>query len=139
MNTNAAHPQKPTDETDRQRRVEGVEGVEATPPLLNTNAYDTQHMAVAKHSVASPLAREIDLSKYCNVPRGTTVQVDVKGDRSRFELVCTRRNRWVLEGALDSAELTAVYGDGDQIEKPTRVPQWLAIVAREFGVHEVEL
>ncbi|MFP8891818.1 hypothetical protein ACLI4U_18910 (plasmid) [Natrialbaceae archaeon A-CW2] len=97
-------------------------------------------MAAREPTQASPLAQTIDLAKFCNVPRGTTVRVDVRGDRSSFELVCERRNRWVLEGELDTAELTAVYQRGGEIvDKPATVPGWLSAVAREYGIDEVSL
>ncbi|WP_276257160.1 hypothetical protein [Halomontanus rarus] len=89
-------------------------------------------------SAALERATTIDLSALgLEVPSGTTATIEVNGDRSRYEVVLERRgDRWIVEGAGDSAELTGVYGDHED-EKPEHVPGWIVRVLAEFDIREV--
>ena len=85
---------------------------------------------------------EIDLSAFVDdMPAGATAELSVAGDRSGYELEFARRDdRWTIEGAGDSAELTAVYSVGDVTrEKPERVPGWIRAVCAELDIREVSV
>lgn len=84
----------------------------------------------------------IDLSVFVDdVPSGTTAELSVTGDRSSYELEFARRDdRWTIEGAGDSAELTAVYSVGETVrKKPERVPSWITAVLEQFDIREVSV
>ncbi|WP_076610906.1 hypothetical protein [Natronorubrum thiooxidans] len=84
----------------------------------------------------------IDLSMFVDeLPAGTTVELAVTDDRSRYTLEFARRDdRWTIEGAGSSAELTAVYATGNTVcETPERVPGWIEAVCAELNIFEVSV
>lgn len=85
---------------------------------------------------------QIDLSAFSDeVPAGTTADLAVAGDRSSYELEFARReDRWTIEGAGATAELTGVYSTGEGVrEKPERVPGWIRAVLEQFDIREVSV
>lgn len=82
----------------------------------------------------------VDLSTYVpNVPEGTIAALEVRGSVDAFVIEVERDYRWTLEGTLDSAELTGVFGDDGMAEKPERVPGWIECLLGEFGIEEVSV
>ena len=71
-------------------------------------------------------ATEIDLAALgCPVPSGTTAEVTIRGSPASFVAELERNHRWVVEGSTASAELTAVYGGGEETALPAAVPEWI--------------
>ncbi|MFC6720985.1 hypothetical protein ACFQGT_00350 [Natrialbaceae archaeon GCM10025810] len=84
----------------------------------------------------------IDLGAFVDgLPSGTTADLEVRGDRSSYELEFRRNGyRWIVEGAGSAAELTGVYATDDVNPRDVeRVPSWMRPVLAAFEINEVSV
>ena len=107
--------------------------------------YVYQNMVIAIDNTTDTrpltLERELDLATIADAfPPETMVDVEFRGTPDSYTIEIARNgNRYLIEGAGQSAELTGVVGDGDPA-KPETVPDWLAaVLERTCDVREVSV
>lgn len=99
-------------------------------------------MAITQTDTSDSTSRTLDLGALVPaLPRGTECVVRPIGANPSDVLEIERRgDTWVVEGGQLAAEVTAVYGDGETLTLPERVPGWIVAVLREeFGIDEVSI
>ncbi|WP_254810704.1 hypothetical protein [Natronosalvus amylolyticus] len=91
----------------------------------------------------SGIEKTVDLTQYpLELPdTARAAQVTITGDASRFRIDVVRKNKWVVEGDLNSTHVMGVYHESQPLDLPATVPRWLELVLcdLDIGIDEVSI